>query len=169
MKNMKTTDDQDELFVVVDKNDDVIGYQTRRDCHRDKSLIHRAVDVLIFNDRGELLLQKRSKTKDMHPGCFTVSASGHVAKGQNYRQTAERELAEEIGIHTPLKMITTYLSKLPHETEMTTVFKSIHNGPFELNKQEVDVVKFVSPDRLSAMQNQLTPGAKDTLRQLKLL
>ena len=81
-------DDQKELFVVVDKNDRILGHRTRYDCHHDKSLIHRGIEIVIFNSKGEILLQKRSKKKDLYPGLYTVSTGGHVTKGESYRQSA---------------------------------------------------------------------------------
>lgn len=65
-----TTDNQEEMFVVVDRDDTVVGYKTRYECHHDRSLIHRTVGALIFNDKGQILLQKRSMTKDMEPGLW---------------------------------------------------------------------------------------------------
>src|SRR3989344_6886437 len=99
---MKTTDDQSEIFVVVDQNDKIIGYKTRKDCHSNKSLTHRGTGIVIFNDKGEILIQKRSTTKDTDPGYLSTSASGHLQKGETYKDAAEREMFEEIGIKTKL-------------------------------------------------------------------
>jgi len=49
----------DEIFDVVDENDQVIRQEKRSVVHAEK-LIHRAVHVLVFNKRKEVLLQKRS-------------------------------------------------------------------------------------------------------------
>lgn len=95
-------DKQDELFVVVDKKDRIIGYRTRYECHHNKNLIHRAIGVVVFNKKGQILMQKRSRFKDLNPGLFTISASGHVTKGQTYYRAAQRELEEELGIKIPL-------------------------------------------------------------------
>ncbi len=75
-------DNQEELFTHVDSNDNVLGSVTRRQAHQDPTLIHRAVDVLVFNDQNEILLQKRSHHKDTNPGTWTISASGHVTYPQ---------------------------------------------------------------------------------------
>jgi len=56
----QTTDNQDEVFDVVNEADEVIGQTHRGEAHRDPRLIHRSVQILIFNHAGELLLQRRS-------------------------------------------------------------------------------------------------------------
>src|SRR5258706_2215468 len=104
-------DDQKELFIVVDEDDTILEYRTRFDCHHDASLIHRAVGIILFNDKGQILLQKRSMKKDLNPGMFTISASGHVTKGQTYEEAAKRELEEELGIQTPLTFVKKFLTR----------------------------------------------------------
>jgi len=93
-----STDDKHELFDIVDKDDNVVGRATRGEVHRNKNLIHRSVGVAILNSRGEIFLQQRSVTKDTDPGLWTISCSGHVLAGDDYRVTAIRELKEELGL-----------------------------------------------------------------------
>jgi isopentenyldiphosphate isomerase len=76
---MKTTDNQNELFNIVDEKDNVVGQATRGEVHKNKSLIHRSVGVVVFNSRGEIFLQQRSAGKDTDPRKWTISASGHVS------------------------------------------------------------------------------------------
>ena len=52
-------DTDDEVFEVVDNQNKVIGRQLRGLCHS-QGLCHRAVYCLVFNSKGELLLQQRS-------------------------------------------------------------------------------------------------------------
>lgn len=142
---IETTDNQDELFIVVDAMDKVLGYKTRYECHHDKSLIHRTVGIFIFNNKGQILLQKRSATKDMDPYLWQISSAGHVVKGQTVEEAAHRELKEELGIDTDLTQIQKFLVHAENETELTTIFKGIHDGPFTINTDEVDKVAFFDP------------------------
>ncbi len=87
----------DEELVLVDENDEVAGSE-RRDVIHGEGLRHRAVHVLVFNKRGEVFLQKRSRLKDMCPGLWDSSAAGHVDAGESYPDCARRELAEELGL-----------------------------------------------------------------------
>src|SRR3954467_532457 len=87
----------EEMFDVVNDRDEVIGSERRSEVHR-LGLQHRAVHVLIFNERGQIFLQKRSMKKDRQPGVWDSSASGHVDSGEEYDPCAARELQEEIGL-----------------------------------------------------------------------
>src|SRR3990167_6566288 len=115
-------DDMNELFVVVDQDDNIIGYKTRHECHHNKNLIHRGIGVVIFDMKGNVLLQIRSKQKDLFPGCMSISTGGHVGKGESYLQAAERELHEELGIKAKLEEQTKFLITGKNETEMDTIF-----------------------------------------------
>ncbi len=87
----------DEVFDVVDEADRVTGRATRREVH-ERNLMHRAVHVFVVNRHGELLLQKRSRFKDAHPGVWDSSVAGHLDAGEDYAGAAVRELEEEMGI-----------------------------------------------------------------------
>ena len=76
---------------MVDKNDRIRGYASRSEVHGN-NLRHRAVHILIFNQVGEVYLQQRSRWKDRHPLKWDSSAAGHVTAGENYDETARREL-----------------------------------------------------------------------------
>lgn len=87
----------DEIFDVVDDSDAVVGQATRREVH-ERKLLHRAVHVFVVNRHGELLLQKRSRFKDAHPGVWDSSVAGHLDAGEDYAAAALREMEEEMGI-----------------------------------------------------------------------
>ena len=87
----------EELVDIVNGQDEVVGQATRYDAHT-KFLCHRVASIWFYNDRGEILLQKRSTKKDTFPGTLSISASGHVDAGQTVEQTAVREIKEETGI-----------------------------------------------------------------------
>lgn len=166
---MKTTDNQGELFVVVDREDNILGYKTRAECHSDKNLIHRSVGVIVFNDKGKVLLQKRSLTKDTFPGFYTISSSGHVNKDETYEQAAIRETREEIGVDVKVEPVTKFLYYGPNETEIDSLFKTTHNGPFKIKEDEVESVKFVTKEELKEMIDKLSPNAKEHLKRVNLL
>lgn len=166
-------DDQKELFVVVDELDVILGYKARFICHRSPEIIHRAVDVVLYNRRGEILLQKRSKQKDTFPGYYTVSASGHVDKGESYEDAAYREIREELGICNPKQISLTnkgkYIVRLENESEMTVLFSGVYNGSIVAAADEVESVLFIMPDKLSELKKNITPGALAAFYKLGLL
>lgn len=87
----------DEVFDVVDKQDIVQRQASRDDVHKLK-LCHRAVHGFVFDKKGNLLLQRRSRLKDMNPGLWDSSVAGHLNAGENYADAILRELEEEMGI-----------------------------------------------------------------------
>lgn len=111
----------EEMFDVVDEDDVVVDVLPRSEVHA-RGLLHRAVSVFVFNSRGELLLQKRSATKDEYPLLYTSSASGHVSAGETYDETAPRELQEELGLAAPL----TFLHKFPAAPEMANEHTALY-------------------------------------------
>lgn len=149
-------DDPDELFDLIDRDDHVIGTVRRGDAHRDRALVHRSVQVLVFNSAGQLLLQRRSRTKDLFPGYYCASASGHVARGDAYAATAEREVAEELGADLRLTYFGKTLVASAYETEMTALFLARGDGPFRFHPIETDGGEFL---RLEEVDRARASGA----------
>ena len=87
----------DEIFDVVDASDCVIAQAPREEVHIRK-LRHRAVHVFVFNEHGEIFIQKRAASKDTFPHRYDSSASGHLSSGEDYDACALRELREELGL-----------------------------------------------------------------------
>jgi len=162
-------DDPNETFVVVDKNDKILGYRSRYQCHHDRSIIHRVAGVILFNNKGKILLQKRSLTKDTDPGLYTISTCGHVSRGETYKQAAKRELFEELGISTEIKRFKKFIITVPIETEMEVLFIGKCNGPFKINKDEVTEVDFFSFNQIKDMYPQLTAFAIENFKQMNII
>jgi isopentenyl-diphosphate delta-isomerase len=98
----------EEVIDVVNCSDEVIGTASRATVHQN-NLRHRAAHILVFNNSGELYVQRRSLDKDTSPGLWDTSAAGHVASCETYLAAAGRELHEELG--------------LPQETKLEPLFK----------------------------------------------
>ncbi len=129
----------EEIFDIVDERDQVIGQRPRSEVHR-VGHKHRAVHVLVFNSRGEVFLQKRSMSKDTHPGVWDSSSSGHVDSGEDYDTCAIRELREEIGliIDRPPQRLFKINACLETGQEFVWVYKYQSEGPFVLHPEEIE-------------------------------
>jgi 16S rRNA (adenine1518-N6/adenine1519-N6)-dimethyltransferase len=153
--------DASERFPVVDENDHLLGDAPRGEVHGN-NLRHRAVHLFIFNRQGELFLQKRSRWKDRHPLLWDSSAAGHVEAGEEYDETATRELKEELGVTAEL----TRVAKLPASArtgqEFIWLYRGEHEGPFQLAKSEIEYGEFFPTDIVSrwvkARPNDFAPG-----------
>lgn len=134
-----------ELVDVVDENDKIIGQEYKQTCH-EKRLWHRGAATLIFKDSDckELLLQKRSKTKQVKPGIWCVPG-GHLSSGESYIEGARREAFEELGkFDSPFTFLFKLKKTADEDHEFVSVFKAISLGPFNIDKKEVEETKFVS-------------------------
>ena len=167
---MKTTDNQQEIFDVVDEDDNVIGKTTRGETYKNKNLIHRSIYVAVFNSKGELFMQQRSATKDTDPLCWDISSSGHVRASGNYDDAAKRELEEELGVDLDLNFIDKFIIYYPHETEMVSLYRAHSDGPFKLHPQEIKSGRFINKDTLSKEYKmgfiKLSFGARVVLQKL---
>lgn len=139
----------EELLDVVNERDEVIGFCPRPDIHR-LGLKHRAAHVLVFNRRGQVFLQKRSRTKDNHPGLWDSSASGHLSQGEDYEAGAWRELAEELGWQPsqPPRLLFKLAACAQTGQEFVAVYRVEGDGPFRLHPEEIELGGWFEPDQI---------------------
>lgn len=138
-----------ERFDVVDENDEVIGTKPRGEVHAG-NLLHRAVHILVFNQAGELLLQKRSAWKDREPSKWDSSAAGHLEPGESYEAGAGRETEEELGIRPKLTPLGKIRACSNTGQEFVGVFTAEHDGPFVLPPAEVEDALFMPVEEIES-------------------
>lgn len=148
-QSQKAQDSTGEIFDVVNDKNKVVDQRSRGEVHRDR-LLHRAVHIFVFNKRGELFLQKRSRWKDICPGRWDSSAAGHVNSGDDFDSTAPRELEEELGVSAPLECIGEIDACKDTGWEFVKVYRAEHNGPFRLPPAEIECGGFFTPEQLDA-------------------
>jgi len=131
-----------EMFDVVDENDRVLRRASRHDVHKNHWR-HRAVHIFVFNRAGELFLQKRSRWKDAHPSRWDSSAAGHVNAGDDYQQTAIREVGEELGaLVDRVELLASIDANSMTGWEFVHLFRAGHEGPFKLPPAEIETGAF---------------------------
>ncbi len=144
---MKT--DPDEFLEIVDPQGNPTGLARRSRLHGDPALLHRVVHVLVFNGKGDLLLQKRSRRKDVAPGKWDTSVGGHVNPGEDVLAASKREMKEELGIvDVELKFLYKHLFSNEVESELVYTFVCRYDGQFTPNKEEMDEAAFWNLDRI---------------------
>jgi isopentenyl-diphosphate delta-isomerase len=115
----------------------------------EKGLLHRAFSVLIFNSKGELLIQKRASTKYHSGGLWTNTCCSHPTPQESIEQAAKRRLKEEMGIEaepafTYKFIYKTDLDKNLIEYEVDHVLTAQFDGEPKVNENEVEDWKYVS-------------------------
>lgn len=163
-------------IVYVDEHDTVIGAGSRREA-LEKGIAHRIARVFLFNQKGEILMQKRSENLLSLPGRWDQSAAGHVDEGESYLEAAEREMEEEIGLSdAPLTLVGK--SFYTEETDEPLVKKrfnalyiAMYDGEIHFNKDEVSEVCWISPTKLKelmeAKPNDFTQGCTEAFKYLR--
>ncbi|MBI4020353.1 MAG: isopentenyl-diphosphate Delta-isomerase [Candidatus Aenigmarchaeota archaeon] len=137
-----------EMLILVDKNDNPVGHETKERCHEPDSLLHRAHMVALFNGKGQLLITQRSLEKKLWPGYWDGSIASHVHDGETYEQAGERRLPDELGITARVKYIFKFHYKVPYkdiggENEICAFLVGKIGGELRPDKEEIADHRFV--------------------------
>ncbi|KAG5674850.1 hypothetical protein PVAND_004795 [Polypedilum vanderplanki] len=138
-----------ENCILVDSNDKPIGFSSKRDCHKvDESQhikLHRAFSVFLFNQNGEMLMQKRSSHKITFPNCYTNACCSHPLYDlENEREelnaigikkAAQRRLNFELGIPTS--------QVRPENFHYLTRIHYLDKGDGKYGEHEIDYILFL--------------------------
>jgi isopentenyldiphosphate isomerase len=163
-------DPAQELVDVVDEDDRVVTTVTRREI-RARNLLHRCTYVLVRNAAGEILVHRRTDTKDINPGTYDVFAGGVCAAGESYDEGARREVAEELGLTgAELRFLFRHRYRGARGQAWGAVYETRWDGPVEPQASEVAWSAWVSPARLQAMlaEYDFCPDSREILARMAL-
>lgn len=140
----------DELFDVIDENDQVIGQEMRSVVHQ-RGLWHRGVHILLFTRDGRMLVQQRSKDRPHAPSTLDCSVSEHLKAGEDYPDAAVRGLAEELGVAgielQPL--IKFKMNYGPDDNEISAIFKGLVDpSRVRFDPVEIERIDYYTLDEL---------------------
>ena len=144
----------EEKVVLVNEKDEVLGLMEKMQAH-ENGLLHRAFSVFLFNENGDMLLQRRASTKYHSPLQWTNACCSHPRANETYKQAAERRIKEDLGITGDISEKFHFIYKADvgqelWEHELDHVFVGKYNGDFELNPDEVQEVRYISMQDLEA-------------------
>ncbi len=163
----------EEYFDVLDENGNKTGEtESRNEVHRDGDW-HRTIHVWIFNQDGEILLQRRCATKDSNPNKLDISCAGHLMAGDDSITAAIRELKEELGldakpedlhfvrtIKRSSRPVPTFLNNEFADVYVMRTDKKIEELTFQ--KEEISEIFYVPYDEFRKMVNE---GREDLLKR----
>ena len=165
-----------ELLDLLDENGEPSGQVRERTLVHLNGDWHRTSHVWVVRRRGDgghdLLLQKRSRGKDSFGGCYDISSAGHIPAGQDYLESALRELKEELGIAAEpedLRLVGVHDGRYEGEFhgrifknhEKSHVFayeKPVEIEKLKLQKEEVESVKWMRIEDVLAAVKAHDPG-----------
>lgn len=141
-----------EEVILVDENDHEIGLMDKLEAH-EKGLLHRAFSIFIFNDKNELLMQKRAMGKYHSASLWSNTCCSHPKMGDSIEIACEIRLMEEMGFITELKFFKSFIYKASlgnglHEHEFDHVYIGRFNGSPVPNSAEVARWRYVDLNEL---------------------
>jgi isopentenyl-diphosphate delta-isomerase len=142
----------EEMVILVDENDKQVGLMPKMEAH-EKALLHRAFSVFIFNDKKELMLQRRALGKYHSPGLWTNTCCSHQRPGETNIAAGSRRLQEEMGFTTSLTESISFIYKAPFDNGLTEheydyILLGEYNDVPELNPEEVAEWKWRSLEEI---------------------
>jgi isopentenyl-diphosphate Delta-isomerase len=143
-----------EKVILVDEDDNAIGTMEKMEAHR-KGLLHRAFSILLFNSKGQMLLQKRSWKKYHSGGLWTNTCCSHPQPDENMDDATRRKLKQEMGIDVDTEfshkfIYRTSLGNQLIEYEYDHVYIGRYDGEPSINRDEVEEWKFADIEKLKA-------------------
>lgn len=152
-----------ELLDIVDENGCPVGETVTRGLAHLKGIRHRTSHVWFVRRRGgklQILLQKRCKTKASFPGCYDISSAGHIPAGVDHKESAVREIKEELGINVSQDELVECgdrtviwddcFNGMPyHDRQVSRVYciiKDIDEDGFSLQKEELESLLWMDFD-----------------------
>lgn len=137
-----------EKVILVDERDNPIGDMEKMEAHR-KGLLHRAFSILVFNSKGEVLLQKRSQGKYHSGGLWTNTCCSHPQPGENLEAAVRKRLKHEMGIDVKPEFVYKFIYRASltdnlTEHEYDHVFIGTFDGEPDVNDHEVEDWKFIN-------------------------
>ncbi|MFC2163815.1 isopentenyl-diphosphate delta-isomerase [Acidobacteriota bacterium] len=141
-----------QYLCLVDETGRFLGEEEKETCHLGEGLLHSAFLVMIFNDKNELMLGRRSAQKTLWPGYWDGSVASHYYKDREEHETVAKRLHDEIGTSSENLE---YLFKFRYqanyegigsENEICDVFrvKDIDPKDLSINCDEISEFRYVS-------------------------
>jgi isopentenyl-diphosphate Delta-isomerase len=143
-----------EELVLVDESDRSIGTLSKSSCHEGRGVLHRAFSVLIFNTKGELLIQQRAASKRLWPMYWSNSCCSHPRADESLDIATQRRLREELGIGCPLRFLYKFQYQAQFdatgaEHELCSVYIGRSNGPITVDSAEIRDWRWIQPEALN--------------------
>ena len=142
-----------ELWDLYDRDRIPTGEIHQRGTPLPQGRYHMVVHVVIFNTRGEMLIQQRQPFKEGWPNLWDVTVGGSAVAGDNSRTAAKRETLEEIGLDIDLSREQPKLT-IPFDVgfdDIYTLIMDVDLASLTLQESEVQSVRWASEEEVLAM------------------
>ncbi len=166
----------DEPLIVVDADDNVLGYKSKVACHVGEGILHRAFSVFLFDGRGNVLLHQRAAEKPLWGLYWSNSCCSHPRRGETVDEAAVRRVREELGLETALEFLYRFQYHAPFgekgsERELCSVYVGRVSEDPTVNETEIADWAWVDAetlaDDLDARADRYTPWFKMEWKRLR--
>lgn len=143
----------DELLVLVDDANKIVGHAEKAACHEGDGILHRAFSVFLFDDRGRFLLQRRADSKPLWPGYWSNSVCSHPRRGEAEVEAVHRRVVEEVGVDADVEFVYRFqyharFGDVGSERENCAVYLGRVEGPIEANPNEIAEWRWITAQAL---------------------
>lgn len=144
-----------EELILVDESDREIGFAEKLSAHQNGGRLHRAFSIVLFNRKGEMLLQRRSTRKYHFGGLWTNACCGHPRRGEALETAARRRLREELGVEAELReaFAFVYTARDARSGLTEREFDHVFVGELEAEPRpdpdEIDALRWIGCDDLA--------------------
>jgi isopentenyl-diphosphate delta-isomerase len=143
-----------DTLILVDDEDQGVGFMSKAQCHEGRGVLHRAFSLLIFNERGELLIQQRAAAKRLWPLYWSNSCCSHPRGEESMETATQRRLSEELGMTCSLRFLFKFQYQAQFdatgaEHELCSVFIGRATQPPRINAAEIHAWRWIAPEALS--------------------
>lgn len=153
-----------DKLVLVNKKDEAIGLEEKVKCHKGKGILHRAFTIFLFDNKGQVLLQKRGASKMLWPLYWEATCSSHPGENETYEGSGKRRLKEELRISASLKIADkfvyhSYYKNIGSEYEFCAVLVGKYDKEdIDFNTDEVKDVKWI---KINELKEELKKNSKN--------
>lgn len=150
-----------EEVVLVNASGEPVGTMLKRDAHHDRTPLHLAFSLFLFDGKGRFLVQQRALHKLTWPGVWSNSCCGHPApdepmEGAVYRRTRYELGCEILDLRCALPQFQ-YRARWENlwENEICPVWIGrLEETPRDYNREEVNAVDWVEWEAFAAASDQ---------------
>jgi isopentenyl-diphosphate Delta-isomerase len=160
------------LLQLVDESGNTIGHAEKIAAHEEGGLLHRAVSVVLIDDQGRILVQRRAASKYHFAGKWANAGCTHPLSNESPVEAGRRALRNELGIDTSLTEIMQFIYDAHDpesgytEREYDHVLFGEWSGPVIPNESEVSETEWLTPSDLRARLEQRETDYAHWFRQI---
>lgn len=140
-----------ELWDLYDRDLNKTGETLVRGEKMPDGRYHMVVHVLIFNSKGQMLIQQRQSFKDGWPGMWDLSVGGSAVAGDSSHTAAEREAKEELGLDLTLDRPKVTIHFSVGFDDIYTVTRDLDPATLTLQESEVQAARWADEEEIHQM------------------